>query len=163
MGAYSSLCLVANTGFRIPDPAELHTLFAETGLLNPARADKEFGNLTPEFWNYFDTLPERAQNDWLFRPDGISGHNRVEIHDPEGSYERPGFAISISGQGYFWPLSMEDLRQIVHQPKLRQLATEVAVRFGGEFLMPRFRGKKILERTLIDRSGPWFWFGSQTM
>lgn len=163
MSFYSAIRLVANKGFRSPSTEELRKLFTETGLLNPKRADREFGNLTPEFWTHFDQLPERAQNDSLFRPETISGRDRIEIHDIDGGYTGPGYTISISGSGYFWPLVTSDLRQIVNHPKLRLLASEAANRFGGKFVRPRFRGKRIFDRTLIDGSGPWFWFGSQSL
>jgi hypothetical protein len=60
-------------------------------------------------------------------------------------------------------LSTSDLQQIVNHPKLRQLASEAVRRFGGEFVPPRIRGKKILDKNLIEGSGPWFWFGSQSL
>jgi hypothetical protein len=163
MSAYSFLCLVANNGFQSPSAGDLQKLFTETGLLHPERADRQFGNLTPEFWSYFNQLPERAQNDRLFRPDTISGHGRIELHDIDGDYAGPGYAIRISGEGYFWPLATSDLQQIVKHPKLHKMAFEAASRFGGGFHPPRFRGKKVLKKTLIDSSGPWHWFGSQSV
>ncbi|HEY1121176.1 MAG TPA: hypothetical protein VGE67_06230 [Haloferula sp.] len=163
MSSYSSICLVANKGFSRPSAEELRKLFTETCMLDPERADRRFGNLTPEFRQHFGHRPERSQNDAFFRPETISGRDRIEIHDIDGDYSGAGYTISISGPGYFWPLATNDLWQIVNHPKLRQLAFEVASRFKGEFVPPRFRGKRILNKTLIEGSGPWFWFGSQSL
>lgn len=163
MSFYSSLCLVANEGFRIPTDHELRELFKECGLLHPERSDQRFGNLTPELWDYFSALPQRVENEQLFRPDTISGRVGIEIHDGDGDYKGAGYTITISGGGYFWPLTPEDLQTVVNGPKLRRLAVESATRFGGRFVSPRFRGKRTLGKNRIDGSGDWWWFGSQSM
>lgn len=163
MGFYSALCLVANQGFRVPTDQELRELFEECDLLNPERSAQRFGNLAVEFWDYFSDLPQRAENESLFRPDTISGRVGVEIHDYDGDYAGPGYTISISGAGYFWPLSIQDLQAVVSQPKLRRLAVESERRFGGGFVTPRFRGKRTLGRNRIEVAGDWYWFRSQSL
>jgi hypothetical protein len=163
MGAYSALCLVANQGFRVPTDQELHEFFGECGLLNPERSDHRFGNLTSEFWDYFSKLPQRAENESLFRPDTISGRAGVTIHDYDGDYAGPGYTISISGAGYFWPLSVQDLQSVVNGAKLSRLALEMGRRFGGSFVTPRFRGRRTLKKNRIEVAGDWCWFGSQSL
>lgn len=163
MGFYSSLSLVANVGVRAPAKEEVFQLFTDTRVLEPSRSQNEFYNLADDLIAFFTKHEAKMKNDRFFTPDTISFRMEIQILDPDGDYEAEGFMISIHGNGYFYPLTHNDFVPFLANPKLTALKTEVQHRFGGRFRQPILMGRKVLQRALIDSSGDWCWFGSQSL
>ena len=163
MSFYSSLCLVANTGVRSPTQQEVFDLFMELSVLEPSRANNEFYNLADDIIAYFTSHDGQKTNDRFFTPDTISFRPEIQIMDLDGLYEGRGFTLSLHGNGYFHPLAPLDFLKFLQSSKMSALKTEVQRRFGGRFRRPVFKGRNILNRTIIDGSGDWHWFGSQSM
>lgn len=163
MSFYSSLCLVANTGVRRPAPDEISRLFAQTGVVEPSRAQNEFGNLADDLIAFFTSHRAQEQNERFFTPDSLSFRNDIQIMDTEGEYTGKGWTLSIHGNGYFYPLTPRDMDAFVRLPKIVRLQTELETLLGGRFRPPLLKGRGTLARTAINDQGGWRWFGSQSM
>ena len=163
MSFYSALVLAANDGVRPPSPAVARSLLDELGLLDPANADAEFGNLAGDITGLFADEVARAGNDRFFCPDSIGFAPEIEINAPDGDFEGPGWCVQIHGNGYFFPWDAPVLRErVVRSPKLLQLRQSVGERFGGRFVFPK-SDESLLRERWIDGEDGWMWFASESM
>lgn len=163
MSFYSSIVLAANEGVRPPTLEAAHALLGELGLLDPRKANDEFGNLADQVTALFRDPGALAENDRFFGPDSIRLSEGIEVLSPYGDYTGPGWSVVIHGNGYFFPWGLSELRdRAVRSPALARLRAAVEERFGGRFVFPP-ADAELLRARLIDTAGGWAWFASESM
>lgn len=157
MSFYSSLDMVANRVDRVPTSAEVFALLDATGV-----RDLATGHLAPDLAAVFHDEQARAENNRFFRPGELGFAEQIEVIWWDGSYQGPGYSISISGYGYFFPWELADIRdRFLALPKLVRFREKVNERFGGGFTFPDDLEDPLHERLLSDQSG-WVWFGTES-
>jgi hypothetical protein len=157
MAFFSYLTLAANRDYRAPSRDELNALFDAAGVSKPTEYSHGGYNLHADIWAIFDDPTAQQKNDRFFCPDTIAGNPKIKVTDFDGEYEGPGYSIRISGNGYFFPWSNEDLRQrVLSHPKLVKLAALVQQTFGGHFERPN-DDSELWDRMIIDTSTGWAW------
>lgn len=157
MGFYSAVQLVANRVERVPTAEEVDALIDEAGLRDPIR-----GYLSPDLYAVFEDAEARAENNHFFAPDSFGFAESIQVYWWDGDYTGPGYSITISGNGYFFPWELHDLRdRFLLLPNLARLRQLVNERFGGGFAFPAHTEYPIRERLMSDESG-WVWFGSES-
>jgi hypothetical protein len=160
---YSALVLAANAGSEAPSSDAVLSLCQELGLVDPKRANFEFGNLADDIINLFADPAANAMNERFFSPDSVSFATAVDIQTPEGDFEGPGWCIRIHGYGYFYPWEPAEIRaRAIQSPKLLRLREAVAERFGGCFVMPAADEPLLRERS-VDGDEGWVWFFSESL
>ena len=166
MSFYSALILAANEGIQVPSPEAVRLILTEVGMVEPSDGeDDEFGNLTAHVKDLFRDPAAQAENDRFFRPDSIGLSEGVEVSSPEGDelYDGPGWSIHLHGQGYLWPWDLATLRdRVARTPALVRLRSAVEAEFGGRFVFPPTE-RAFLRSRLVDDSGRWLWFASESM
>ena len=162
MAIYSCLVLAANVEVRPPSPSAFRTLLSALNLLDGESTKEDHGNLADHVGALFHDAEARAENDRFFFPNGIGHLEELEIQSPEGDYFGPGWCIDIHGWGYFYPWSLADLRdRVTNSPSLVRLKQAVEREYGGWFVFPT-ADEKLLRSRLIDASGEWAWFASES-
>lgn len=163
MSFYSSLCLIANADVRSPSPEQITALLRECGVIGPTRKVGDIGNLSEDLSEYFVAHKAREKNESLFAPDSVGFHEKIEILDPDDEFTGKGWAITIHGNGYFFPLTNHELSSFLDTPKIQKMSELINGNLGGRFKWPLIRGRKILNKALIRNPGGWCWFGSQSL
>jgi hypothetical protein len=163
MSFYSSLLLAANAGVRVPTPEAVRALCKELGLIDPEARLPGIGDLHPAVTALFADPAAEAENWRFFCPDSIGFDTELHIEGPDMDYAGPGCAVSIHGNGYFFPWELKDFRErVVNTPLLRDLRREVQKRFGGRLVYPP-GAEADLRTRWIDGDDGWVWFGSESM
>lgn len=157
MSFYSSLQLVANRVDRVPSQDEVFALIDRAGLRDP-----ESGNLARDLSAVFDDAEARAENNRFFAPGDFGFEQQIQVIWWDGDYQGPGFSVSISGNGYFFPWELSDVRdRFLALPKLVRFRELVNEQFGGRFTFPDRLEYPLHERLLSDHAG-WVWFGTES-
>lgn len=157
MSFYSAVQLVANRVERVPTKERVFDLIDEAGLRNP-----ETGYLSRDLFTVFTDPEARAENNRFFTPDSFDFWETIQVIWWDGDYDGPGYAISISGNGYFFPWELSDVRdRFLSLPKLLRFRQLVNEQFGGGFVFPKDLEYPLGERLMSDEAG-WVWFGSES-
>ena len=162
MSFYSELVLAANDGIAEISEEAVRAVFGEVGLLQAGREREKFCNLSDDITNLFCDEDARRQNTQFFCPDSIGFHRSIEIMGNDMYFKGSGYAISIHGNGYFFPWNADALRRrVVGYSKLRQLRKRLEEVCGGGFVFPK--NKPELSERWIDGEKGWMWFMSESL
>jgi hypothetical protein len=157
MSFYSTLSLVANRVDREPTEEQVFTLIDEADLRDP-----HSGYLARDLYAVFDDPEARVENPRFFAPADFGLWDHIQVIWWDGVYEGPGFSVTISGNGYFFPWELSDVRdRFLALPKLVRFRQLVNERFGGGFTFPDRLEHPLHERLLSDPNG-WVWFGGES-
>lgn len=165
MSFYSELILAANEGVRPPEESVVMRLLLDLGLIEPARAG-QICNLADDVTDLFADSVAESKNDRFFCPDSISFSSGISIQasgdSNDTTFDGSGWSISIHGNGYFYPWTLEDFRtRVISSPKLILLRETMNIRFGGRFVIPTPH-KTLLNRRMIANDEGWVWIGSES-
>lgn len=164
MSFYSSLNLIVNEVDQVPSKLDIRRLLLDCGIIDPT--ESEFCYLADDIAALFiDPLAEK-ENDRFFCPDSVGFRAGIDLQASgeveQTWYEGTGWSISIHGNGYFYPWTLDDYRtRVLNTPKLKRLREEANARYGGRFRIPASHATLFKKRLIVDDGG-WAWVGSES-
>lgn len=126
----------------------------------------ELGILTPGVGLAFEASEARKQNTAFFTPDTVALASKITIQDADSSWESPGVEVSLHGNGYLFPWTMDDVRATIQdQPILQDLAGRLERLISVPSWSPPDMPRALVEKwtTWTPGSSGWGWSISQSM